>query len=222
MDRRFFGPIFLTGFCLLQAQILLFREFMVLSSGNELALGGMLFIWLGGTGLGSLAGGRIFSAGHRTKFSYWLPLVMAFLLLGSLSVLRFGPFLLGVSWGEMLSLSSWAGMAVGALFPLCFVSGILFPLFGQMAKSPTSDWKSISGVYLVEALGAAAGGICGLFLITWINGFQLALLISSGLAACSFGSGRSFHQKALKISGGSYLFCCPRSLFPWPWGWDRF
>jgi len=186
MNHRLYGPIFLTGLCLLQAQILLFREFLVLSHGNELALGGMLLIWLVGTGLGSIAGGRLFSHSPGTSASGFLPLAMAFLLLGSMAILRFCPFWFGYSLGEMLSLSSWTAIAIGALFPLCFISGILFPLFGQLAKKPPATWESILGVYWAEALGAAAGGILGLFLITWINGFQLALLINTGLAFSSF------------------------------------
>jgi len=186
MNRRLFGPIFLFGFCVFQAQILLFREFLVLSYGNELALGGMLMIWLAGTGLGSIAGGRMFSKDPEGRAYFFLPMMMALLLLSALAILRLGPAGWGYSWGEMLSLPAWSTLALGALFPFCLVSGALFPYFGQLDKGTSSAWKSILGIFWMEALGSAAGGIAGLFLITWISGFSLAFLVNTGLAVCSF------------------------------------
>jgi spermidine synthase len=186
MEKRLFGPVFLFGFCLLQAQILLFREFLVLSYGNELALGGMLILWLVGTGLGSVAGGRFFSEEPRGKAYFLLPLSMACLLLTSLSIVRLGPSWLGYSRGEMFSLFAWSALGLGSLFPFCFISGILFPYFAHLTKGSRADWTSILKVYWAEALGAAAGGFAGLFLIRWVNGFDLAFLINTGLAVCSY------------------------------------
>ncbi len=205
MKLRFFGPIFFTGLCLLQAQILLFREFLVLSHGNELALGGMLMVWLVGTGLGSLAGGRFFPEAPGKISSCLLPLGSAFLLLGSIFILRCCPSWLGYSWGEILTLPSWAAIATGALFPLCFISGTLFPLFGQLAKGSSSPLKAIIGVYQAEALGAAAGGVLGFFLITWIDGIQLALFINAGLAGCSFWLWRAHPNRRPKERGSFFL-----------------
>ncbi|MBA4394859.1 MAG: hypothetical protein C0407_15010, partial [Desulfobacca sp.] len=91
--------------------------------------------------------------------------------------------------------------AIGALFPFCFISGILFPLFGQLTKRSSSSWHSILGVYQTEALGAAAGGVLGLFLITWINGIQLAFLINSGLASGSFWLWKVHPQKKTNDKG---------------------
>ncbi|MFH0789523.1 MAG: hypothetical protein V2B13_18180 [Pseudomonadota bacterium] len=205
MKLRFFGPIFFTGLCLLQAQILLFREFLVLSHGNELALGGMLMVWLVGTGLGSLAGGRFFPDAPVKISSCLLPLGNAFLLLGSIFILRCCPFWLGYSWGEIFSLPGWAAIAIGALFPLCFVSGTLFPLFGQLAKEASSPLQAIIGVYRTEALGAAAGGIVGLYLITWVDGIRLALFIDAGLAGCSFWLWRAHPDRRPKERGSFFL-----------------
>jgi spermidine synthase len=146
----------------------------------------MLMIWLVGTGLGSLAGGRILGDSPGKISCCALPLGMAFMLLGSICILRCCPSWLGYSWGEILSLPSWAAIAIGALFPLCFISGILFPLLGQLAKRFSSPLQSLLGVYQTEALGAAVGGALGLFLITWVDGIPLALLINSGLAGCAF------------------------------------
>jgi len=183
---RLLGPIFFTGLLILQAQVLFFREFLVLFHGNELALGGMLMVWLVGTGLGSLAGGRLFRTGPGKKFYGFLPISLAILLPGSIGILRWTPSWLGYSWGEMISLSGGALITIITLFPFCFISGILFPFFGNLAKRSSSSLQSIRFVYWVEALGAAAGGSLGLFLITWVDGIELALWIGSGLAVCSF------------------------------------
>ena len=50
--------IFFLGLLIIQAQVLLFRELIVLMKGNELAIGGILSVWLGSTGLGSFWGGN--------------------------------------------------------------------------------------------------------------------------------------------------------------------
>lgn len=183
---RLLGPIFFAGLCILQAQILLFREFLVLSHGNELALGGMLMVWLVGTGLGSLAGGRIFGRGPGNVGWGLLPLGMAFLLLEAVAALRLLPSLLDYPWGESLSLSLWISLAFTSLLPFCFLSGLLFPFLVQAAKGASSSLQPIMIVYLVEAIGAAGGGVLGLFLITWVSGVPLALWIGLGLSVSSF------------------------------------
>jgi spermidine synthase len=180
-------PIFFIGLLALQAQVLLFRELLVSSQGNELAVGLMLLLWLSGTGLGSLAGGRLLRKPQRELQPSYFLLGMALLLPTGLLALRSLPVLLGFSMGEMPSLPLLFFQALLLLLPFCFFSGILFPLLSQkFSLFLPSPVQVIGRVYLFEALGAAVGGVLGVLLLTRVNGLPLAFLIGAGLSACSF------------------------------------
>jgi spermidine synthase len=179
------GPlIFFLGLLVIQAQVLLFRELIVLMKGNELAIGGILSIWLGSTGLGSFWGGRRARRSPGAEVN-WLLIGMAFSLPLSLIPLRTVPVLLGYGLGEPLPV--WLSLLVVlmTLGPFCLLSGALFPwLCGRISRhSPGSG--SIRLVYVWEAWGAAGGGALGIVLITRLSGLTLALWIAAGLALLS-------------------------------------
>ena len=184
--------IFFLGLLVIQAQVLLFRELIVLMKGNELAIGGILSAWLGGTGLGSLWGGKRARRPPGADIN-WLLIGMAFSLPLSLVALRTVPVLLGYGLGEPLPV--WLSLLVilMTLGPFCLLSGALFPLLSQRISRHSPGSWSIRQVYVWEALGAAGGGALGMVLITRLCGLTLALWIAAGLAVLS--SGVAFGEK---------------------------
>ena len=184
--------IFFLGLLVMQAQVLLFRELIVLMKGNELAIGLILSAWLGSTGLGSFWAGKEARRSPGTEIRRLL-IGMAVSLPLSLVTLRTIPVLLGYGLGEPLPV--WLSLSVSlmALGPFCFLSGALFPrLCGRISRGSTNSW-SIRQVYVWEALGAAGGGALGIVLITRLCGLTLALGIAAGLAVLA--SGLAFGEK---------------------------
>jgi len=178
--------IFSLGLLVIQAQVLLFRELIVLMKGNELAIGGILSAWLGGTGLGSLWGGKRARRPPGAEIN-WLLIGMAFSLPLSLVALRTVPVLLGYGLGEPLPV--WLSLLVilMTLGPFCLLSGALFPLLSRRISRHSPGSWSIRQVYVWEALGAAGGGALGIVLITRLCGLTLVLWIAAGLAVLSSG-----------------------------------
>lgn len=176
--------IFFLGLLIIQAQVLLFRELIVLMKGNELAIGGILSVWLGSTGLGSFWGGKRARGSPGAEINWFLT-GMAFSLPLSLVTLRTAPVLLGYGLGEPLPV--WLSLLVIliALAPFCLLSGGLFPLLSRRISRHSPGSWSIRQVYVWEALGAAGGGALGIVLITRLSGLTLALGIAAGLAVLS-------------------------------------
>ena len=176
--------IFLLGLLVIQAQVLLFRELIVLMKGNELAIGGILSVWLGSTGLGSFWGGKRARGSSGAELN-WFLIGMAFFLPLSLVTLRTVPALLGYGLGEPLPV--WLSLLVilMVLGPFCLLSGALFPLLSLRISRKSPGAGSIRKVYVWEALGAAGGGALGIVLITRLSGLTLALWIAAGLTVLS-------------------------------------
>jgi spermidine synthase len=220
MTLKILFPIFFIGLLILQAQVLLFREMLVSSQGNELAVGMMLWLWLSSTGLGSLAGGRLLRKSRiRFRPSTFL-LGMALTLPSGIAGMRALPSLLGYPAGELLPLPLLFFLGLMALMPFCFCSGFLFPLLGRTVFLWFSmPAQAIGRVYLCEALGAAAGGVLGVLTLPRINGLPLAFFIGSGLSACSLWISLNLtREKSRKrpavISGIIGTLCLVFSIFP--------
>ena len=195
--------IFFLGLLVFQAQVLLFRELIVLMKGNELAIGGIVSVWLGGTGAGSFWGGRRARRSPGAEIN-WVLAGMAFLLPLSLVTLRTIPALLGYGLGEALPVWLTLLVILMALGPFCILSGLLFPLFSERISRQSPGAGSIRRVYVWEALGAAGGGVLGIVLITRISGLTLALWIAAGLAALAWGFALG-EKRFWKIRGPSLL-----------------
>ena len=211
-------PIFFIGLLTLQAQVLLFRELLVSSQGNELAVGLMLLLWLSGTGMGSLVGGRFLKKSQiEVQPSHFL-LGMALTLPAGLAALRSLPSLLGFSMGEMFPMPLIFFQGLLVLLPFCFFSGILFPLLSQkFSPFLPSPAQVIGRVYLFEALGAAVGGVLGVLLLTRVNGLPLAFLIGAGLSACSLWTSVSLDKsgkRAANLSAIMGILCVIFSFMP--------
>lgn len=138
-------------------QAVLLREYMVLSSGNECAIGVALAAWLLGVGLGSFLAGRLC---RRTRVpaavTAALPIGPLFLLV--IAALRLWPAWLHQPPGTVLSFSAVAVAAL-SLLPAGGLFGATLPLAAHTGR------VSIAVLYGVEALGALAGGLLYQFVL---------------------------------------------------------
>jgi spermidine synthase len=150
------------GAASLLAQVVLLREILASSQGNELVLGMVLALWLLLTGLASAVGGRIM---RRSELAAcWLGrLLMAALplLLGSLWMTRWaGP----TGLGQTPTLWVFTAVSVVALVPACLLSGLCFAwALAALSSSPGQGRAAIP--YGAETLGSAAAGLLFHFLL---------------------------------------------------------
>ena len=165
----------------LLAQVVLLREILASSHGNELVLGFALASWLCLTGLGSVLGARFAGTPARAavRLSFLLGSAPIFLL-ASLWLTRFArPDALG------LEVALWGVLAVSslALAPACALGGLSF----AWAAAALDGEGRASSIYVAETVGAAIGGLLFHFLLAerlpdvWI--LFLAGASSAGAAA---------------------------------------
>jgi len=167
------AAVILIGFTALIAQVVLMRELMVVFYGNEISLGLMLANWLLWTALGSASLGRWAARVRQPRAliaSLECLLAAAFPL--AIFAVRSARGGLGALPGEVLGLAPMFLASFIALSPFCFLSGGLFPAAARL--------RSAGSVYLLEALGAGAGGLlAGLVLVRYWTPFQIAALLAA-------------------------------------------
>ncbi len=155
----------LAGTTSLTVQVLLLRELMVAWRGNELSFGLALAVWLTFTGAGSaLVGplaGRIGSP--RLAFARGL-LALSVLAPVALVVARLARDTVGVGAGELAGPGTLFLASIIALAPFTLVAGFLFAV-GVAALSRERAPSAIGTVYILEAAGAAVGGILVSFVL---------------------------------------------------------
>lgn len=141
------------GFSSLLMQVVCIRSLLALFSGNELVICITLAVWLASVGLGSFYGWR-FKA--RSSFANSF---LAAALTAQFSFFIIGAFRMFFvfSSGEVVPFAATVALSFGALFPLCFVFGMQFPLAVENLK------KKASEVYWLEACGAFAAGVLFVF-----------------------------------------------------------
>lgn len=189
--------LLLIGFTATSSQILLLREFITTFHGNELVIGVYLAVWLLATALGSgpVAARLRFASAKResdsvrseralVSFAY-VQFLAAVSLLVAIVVLLIPPSALTPATGEVAGLVSAFALSAVLLFPFCVFQGVLFPLGARLTNAPRLE-ASVSRVYLLEALGAAAGGLLfSLLLVHVLSSFQnvAALFVVNSLVA---------------------------------------
>jgi spermidine synthase len=171
----------LLGFTSMVAQIVFFREMMVSFYGNELCLGVMLAVWLFWVGTGSALGNEIAKKVSYSprRLSPWY-LLISVATLFTIVFIRFSKQILGTAPAEIVGFLPMFVFTFAAMSLLCLCLGIAFVL---NSKSWTSDERfvfSVNRVYLLESVGAAAGGLLVTFLfIPNLSNFGIAVLLFS-------------------------------------------
>lgn len=136
----------LIGFTAAAAQIVFLRELLVVSGGNEMALGAALAAWLLWTAAGSALGGRL-----RLTLPILQAAVAAALPL-SLAALRAARAWFHATPGEVLGPGVLLLLGFAVLSVPCLICGAMFPAGVRRAGVP-------GRVYLLEAAGSALGGV---------------------------------------------------------------
>jgi len=172
----------LVGFTATVAQILLLRELMVVSYGNEISLGVMLASWLLWTALGSGLFSRFARKSHPTRLLAALQMLLAFLLPATIFAVRASRAIFHALPGEVLAPAPILVICLLTLGPFCSLSGWAFVAGGRLLeqKSSATTAAAVNSMYLLEAAGSAVGGIlAGFVFLHFLDSLQIAFLLST-------------------------------------------
>ena len=175
------------GFTSTGGQIIVVREFIIVFYGNELCLGLILANWLLWGAVGSWALGRLADRiKRRTGVLASCEIFLAFLLPALIFAARSARAILKVQPGELLGILPISIFTFIILAPLCAILGFLFALGARMYPSARGA-KQIGHVYILEGIGASAGGLLiSLLMIRYLNSIQIAMIIGAlNLAAAA-------------------------------------
>jgi spermidine synthase len=165
------------GAASLLAQVVLLREILASSQGNELVLGFVLALWLLLTGLASAVGGRIMRQSEQA--AHWLGRLLMtapLLLLASLWMTSWeGPRALG----QTPSISLLVAVSMVALVPACVLSGLCF----AWALAALPGQGRAASLYGAETLGSAAAGL--LFHFLFADRLSSAWIVFIAGATCA-------------------------------------
>jgi len=166
-----FLPFVAIGFSSLLLQITILRLLLSTFSGNELDIGITLSFWLLYVGLGSITGRHM-----KFKHAFVLSFILIALLAQptALAIKAIRP-LLSLEPGEIVPFAATVLSTALALFPLCFVAGLQFPLAVTYAESKDAAGR----VYGLEALGAFLAGLLFTFVVSSrVQFMELCLFIA--------------------------------------------
>src|ERR1019366_7382324 len=154
----------LIGFTAAIAQIVLMRELMVVFYGNEISLGLMLGSWLFWTAAGRLA----VRTREPRRLMAGLEALVAVALPATILAVRASKAVLEAVPGESLGPGPMLLGSLATLSVFSVLSGALFAagsrFYAEQAAASTGE--ATGSVYLLEALGSAAGGVlAGLVLV---------------------------------------------------------
>ena len=179
----------LIGFTAAIAQIVLMRELMVVFYGNEISLGLMLGSWLFWTAAGSGMAGRVAARTREPRrLMAGLEALLAVALPATILAERASKAVLETVPGESLGPGPMLLGSLATLSLFCLLSGALFAAGSRLYADDAAT--STGSVYLLEALGSAAGGmLAGLVLVRTVAPLEIALglgllnlLAAAGLA----------------------------------------
>jgi len=196
----FFG----IGFAATLSQVILLREFLVGSLGNEVAFGVGFAMWLVGIMLGAW-GGAFLGRRRGAAWSFRLAAgVWSLLPVGLLVLVRVSRAWYPVGPGEIPSPQVMLLFAALCILPAGFLIGVLFPLgsvlvspSGKERKSAGGSTRGIGMVYVYEAAGCLLGG--GLFsIILALHYHPVTYLALGGLAVMVLLGVAEFQKKLTK------------------------
>jgi spermidine synthase len=165
----------LIGFTAAIAQIVLMRELMVVFYGNEISLGLMLGSWLFWTAAGSGMAGRVAARTREPRrLMAGLEALLAVALPATILAERASKAVLETVPGESLGPGPMLLGSLATLSLFCLLSGALFAAGSRLYADDAAT--STGSVYLLEALGSAAGGmLAGLVLVRYVAPLEIAL-----------------------------------------------
>ncbi len=186
------------GFFSQIAQVIILREALAVFAGVEMIIGSVLAVWLVAIGIGSVAGNRM-AVFHRNPQASlgWLYFIAGVLLPVTILGLRQLPGLLGFAPGEIVGPVTTLLGANVTIAPITLILGLLFTANARVLPEKEKTW--VGSVYLLEAAGAATGGIFVTFaFIPQVSHLVIAFafLLMSVLWGLAF-----LHGRATRIVG---------------------
>ncbi|HJN18079.1 MAG TPA: hypothetical protein QGH10_21445 [Armatimonadota bacterium] len=215
------------------AQVLIIRELMVASSGNELSIAVVLSLWLFWSGVGSWIGGWAIARSERPSEFHvrWIALIEVIVLGGCLIIARAGLYALREAFGGVLadwhlvphaggtlSLPQLLLLTTLATAPAGILLGWQFAAGAKLIGSDSSDDDGPSLAYIFDSLGHLVGGALVAIpaIIMMPAGVVMViacLLVLSSVALLSHGTGRlALVLVAMLILGAGAMFIRPATL----------
>ena len=178
--RSFKASLLIKGLSGIIAQVILMRELLVSFHGNELTLGIILANWLILVAIGSFIGKTVEKVKSRIEVFVLFQLFFAAALPLTLFLSRILTNILLSTPGEGLGFGPIFYSSFLVLLPVALPQGALFTygckLYSQYIKK---DVSSIGKVYVLESIGAIAGGLLiTFFLVQYLNAFEIAFILS--------------------------------------------
>jgi spermidine synthase len=207
------------GFILLALEVVWFRFLRLYVASSATAFSLMLAIVLAGIGLGGAASGAFSRKITRQQTLLPILLVVA-AILTLLCYIAFPVPKLGE--GEKnFYLESWPQIAlisIALMFPVAFLSGVLFPaIAARVQQSVPSRMNSLGITTLFNTAGAAIGPLLAGFVLLPKLGFQSSLIICAigyGILCLTISRKENWSLKRPALLGISLLFVASIALFP--------
>ena len=185
---------FFLGLTSLVSQIILLREFLTIFHGNETVYSLILGCWFFGVACGSFLFSRKGLNSHVRRPCVVVILTGAAVILPATVVaIRCLPMLLGVRTGEIIGIGPMLGPLFFLSLPVSLMLGGIFALLCRLLpedRAREAMIPGLSGLYILEASGAAVGGILMSFLLlSWLPAMTIMAgvggvhLVSAGMMA---------------------------------------
>jgi spermidine synthase len=168
-----------TGCILLALEVIWFRFLRLYVASSPTAFVVMLAVVLVGIGLGGVVAGAI----HRrsAQLNQFLPVLLVLAAIAVLSSYLFFPGETVRTPAGAFCLASWhqiALLCLALMFPVAFLSGILFPSIAARVHASVQDRMNSTGITtLLNTAGAATGPLLASFLLLPSIGFQWSLVL---------------------------------------------
>jgi hypothetical protein len=168
-------------------QVVLLREALTVSGGNELSLGLSLAVWLLAVGIGAWIGNRL---GNPGSLLVGASVASGPIVVGSLAFLRLHRGILGLLPGGDPTLGQMAIIHGGGLLLGAATVGFLFTTASR--TFPVDSKSPASRLYMAEAIGALVAGLAFTFFAAGNMEHLTVLGITTGglAAGTAFMAGR--------------------------------
>jgi spermidine synthase len=177
--RRMLFISFGTGCILLSLEVIWFRFLRLYVVSTPTAFAIMLAVVLGGIGLGGIAAGAMLRRSARSN--QLLPVLLLMTAIAVLLSYLFFPGEAVKTPGGAFSLASWPQIALlclALMFPVSFLSGILFPTIVALVQADVGDRMNSTGITtLFNTAGAAVGPLIASFALLPNLGLQWSLVL---------------------------------------------
>jgi spermidine synthase len=175
---RLLFAAFGTGCVLLALEVIWFRFLRLYVASSPTAFAIMLAVVLAGIGLGGIVAGAI----HRrsARLNQLLPALLLLAAIATLLSYLFFPERLVQTRAGVFDLS-WRAVtlvSIALMFPVAFLSGILFPSIVACVQARLEDRMNSTGITtLFNTTGAAAGPLLASFVLLPSIGYQWSLIL---------------------------------------------